>query len=253
MVLDKELTTLGLTPEESKVYLAALELGGSFVSGIARRAKVNRSTCYHTLGNLVSKGLVSSYQKGKVLHFVAEDPKRLMQMAEEKVQHAKALIPELLSITNTLGFKPKVRFYEGLEGIKSIYADILTTKGEVLGYTNLKKVTAFFPDFYRAYCHAKIKNGIKTRNIAPATEGGVEIVSPFYPKKFDPNLLEVLMVNPKQFQFENEIVIYGNKVAVMSLNQDELIGLLVESPVLAKTMKSVFDLAWLGATAFVAQ
>src|SRR3989338_5643152 len=102
MILEKELTSLGLSGEEAKVYLATLELGGSFVSAVARRAKVNRSTCYHTLDNLIKKGLVSSYQKGKVLHFTAEDPTRFMQMAEEKVQRTKNLIPELLSITNTL-------------------------------------------------------------------------------------------------------------------------------------------------------
>src|SRR3989338_9197985 len=102
MILDKELINLGLTPEESKVYLAILELGGGFVSSIARRANVNRSSCYHTMESLVKKGLVSSYQKGKVLHFTAEDPKRFLQMAEEKIERTKNLIPELLSITNTL-------------------------------------------------------------------------------------------------------------------------------------------------------
>lgn len=253
MILEKELTSLGLSGEEAKVYLATLELGGSFVSSIARRAKVNRSTCYHTLDNLIKKGLVSSYQKGKVLHFTAEDPTRFMQIAEEKVQRTKALIPELLSITNTLAFKPKIRFYEGMEGIKSIFEDIISTKDQILGYTNLKALTELLPDYFKEYCHKKVRLGIKTRYIAPATEEGVDLIDAYYPKTYDPNLLEMLMVNPKEFNFQNEIAIYGKKVAIISLNPEELIGLIVESKTFSDSMKSFFDLAWLGATAFVAK
>lgn len=253
MIIDKELTNLGLTPEESKVYLAILELGGAFVSAIARRAGANRSSCYHTLQNLVKKGLVSSYQKGRVLHFSAEDPKRFLQIAEERMAHTKELIPQLLSLTNTLAFKPKIRFYEGLEGIKSIFEDVLTTKDEVLGYTNLRGLIDLFPEYFKEYCHKKVRNGIRTRTICPATPEGVDIINDYYPKKYDPNLLEILMVNPREFSLQNEIAIYGNKVAIMSLNKDELIGLLVESANFAGSMKSVFDLAWLGATAFVAR
>ncbi|MBU0578182.1 hypothetical protein KJ742_05030 [Patescibacteria group bacterium] len=253
MIIEQELTNLGLTKEESKVYLSILELGGSFVSAIARRAGVNRSTCYHTLDNLVKKGLVSSYQKGKVLHFTAEDPNRFMQMAEERVEKTKDLIPQLISLSNTLAFKPKIRFYEGIEGIKSIFEDILTTKEEVLGYTSIKDVGKLIPDYFKRYCHKKVKNGIKTRYITPATEEGVDMIDEYYPKKYDPNLLEVLMVNPKEFNFQNEIAIYGNKVAIISLNPDELIGLIIESKTFSDSMKSFFDLAWLGATAFVAR
>ena len=253
MIIEKELINLGLTTEESKVYVSTLELGGSFVSSIARKADVNRSTCYHTLENLVKKGLVSSYKRGKVLHFVAEDPKRFKQIAEEKVQQATDLIPQLLAMASTMASKPKIRFYEGVEGVKSIFEDVLSTKDEILGYTNLKSLTELFPEYFRQFCHKKVKQNIKTRYIAPATEEGVDMIDAYYPKQYDPNLLEILMVNPKEFNFQNEIAIYGNKVAIISLNKDELIGLILESPAFASSMKSFFDLAWLGATAFVAR
>ncbi len=253
MIVNEELTNLGLTKEEAKVYLSVLELGNAFVSAIARRAKVNRSSCYHTLDNLVKKGLVSSYRRGKVLHFTAEDPKRFKQMAEEKVQRANDLIPQLLAMASTMASKPKIRFYEGEEGVKSIFEDILKTKDEVLGYTSLKGLSELFPNYFRQFCQKKVKYRIKTRYIAPATEEGVDMIDAYYPKQYDPNLLEILMVNPKEFNFQNEIAIYGNKVGIISLNKDELIGLILESPTFAESMKSFFDLAWLGATAFVAR
>ena len=60
-------------------------------------------------------------------------------------------------------------------------------------------------------------------------------------------------MNPNEFAFENQISIYDNFVAIMSLNPDELTGVLIESAVYARTQKAIFDLSWLGATSFVAQ
>ena len=253
MILEKELTHIGLTSEESKVYISTLEIGGSFVSAIARRARVNRSTCYHTLSNLVNKGLVSSQTRNKVLHYNAENPKRFMNMATERMEKTKELIPQLLTVSNASAFKPKTHFYEGIEGIMNIFEDVLTTKDEVLGYTSIKGIVDLFPKYFKTYCRKKVENNIKTRYIVPSTIEGVDVMDEYYPKNYDPNLLEILMVNPNEFNFENEIAIYGNKVAIISLNRDELIGLLIESTTFAKSMKSVFDLAWLGATAFVAK
>ena len=83
--------------------------------------------------------------------------------------------------------------------------------------------------------------------------GLTRFLTDFYPKHFDRNLIEIFFVNPHEFHFENDIIIYENKVAIVSLNPDELIGVIIESPVYARTEKSVFGLAWLGATAFVAR
>ena len=124
---------------------------------------------------------------------------------------------------------------------------------EILGYTNLKAVTEFFPKFFEQYTHKRLKKKIKTRYLSPNTVESVHVMDQFLPKDYDPNLIEILLVNKEQFPFENEVLIFGNVVGIVSLNPDELLGLIVESPTLARTMRAVFDLAWLGATAFVAK
>lgn len=249
-----ELEQLGLSEEEAKVYLAILELGGAYASNIARKARVNRATCYHTLNNLKEKGLINSHTKGKILWFNAEDPKKIISIQKEKLEKARNLIPQLLSISNTLTFKPKIRFYEGVEGAKTIFEDIIQTKTkEILGYTNIEQLPNLFSDYFKEYCHRKVENKIKTRYLAPETGVGVDFIDQFYPKDYDKNLLEILLVNKDEFYFENEIAIYESKVAVLSLNPEELIGLVIESPTFAKSMRSIFNLAWLGATAFIAK
>ncbi|NOS67576.1 MAG: hypothetical protein HOO67_04405 [Candidatus Peribacteraceae bacterium] len=248
-----ELLKLGLTDEEARVYLAVLEINGGPVSNIARKAGVNRVSCYHTVENLLAKQLLSQYNRNGVKCFAPEPPEQFLELAEEKVNIAKGLLPSLKSLASSIGFRPKIRFYEGKDGVERVFTESLAAKGEILGYTNLKSVTEFFPEFFERYTHEKLKRKIKTRYLSPTTVESVHVMDRFLPKKYDQNLLEILLVNRDQFLFENEVLVFNNSVGIVSLNQDELLGLIVESPAFARTMKAVFDLAWLGATAFVAK
>jgi hypothetical protein len=89
--------------------------------------------------------------------------------------------------------------------------------------------------------------------LSPHLPEALTYLQTYYPRGFDPNLVEILFVNPGEFPFEYEITIYGDKVAVLSLNPEERMGLIIESPVYAKTQRAIFQLAWLGATSFVAK
>lgn len=248
-----ELLSLGLSDEEAKVYLACLEINGGPVSVIARKAGVHRVSCYHTLENLLEKRLLSQHNKNGVKYFMPEQPEQLEKLMTEKVQLARKLLPELKTLQSSLAFRPKIRLYEGREGVERVFTESLGASKEILGYTNLKNVTEFFPEFFRNYTHERLKKKIKTRYLSPNTVESVHVIDPFLPKSFDQNLIEILLVNKDQFPFTNEILIFGNTVGIVSLNRDELLGLLVDSATLSQTMRAVFDLAWLGATAFVAK
>lgn len=248
-----ELLSLGLSDEEAKVYLACLEINGGPASIIARKAGVHRVSCYHTLENLLEKRLLSQHTKNGIKYFSPEPPEQLEKLAQEKVSLAKKLLPELRTLQSSMGFRPKIRTYEGKEGVQRVFRESLEAEKEILGYTNMKTVTEFFPDFFRDYTRERFGKKIKTRYLSPNTVESVHAIDPFLPAKYDPNLIEILLVNKEQFPFENEILIFGNTVGIVSLNRDELLGLLVESAALARTMRAVFDLAWLGATAFVAK
>ncbi len=248
-----DLQKLGLTSEEAKVYIACLEIGGGHVSTIAKKAGVHRVSCYHTIENLLKKRILSQYDKNGVKCFAPEPPEQVLKITEEKVNIAKGLIPQLLSLTNTFGFKPKIRFYEGKSGVERVFNESLEAKGEILRFSNLGEVLDFFPDFFKSTIKEKLKRKIKTRFLSPKTIEDSKVLQKYLPEKYDENLIEVLLVNKEQFLFENEILIFNNSVGIVSLNKDELLGLIVESATFTKSMKAVFDLAWLGATAFVAK
>ena len=136
-MLQISLQNLGLSQEEAQAYLTVIELGGSFASSIARRAKIPRVNCYHILEKLKKKQLITSYTKDGTKFFVAEPPQVIINQQEEKLELAEKIVPELLKLTNVNAFKPIIRSYEGLEGIKAIFDQTLEAKSEVLGYKNL--------------------------------------------------------------------------------------------------------------------
>ena len=248
-----DLLKLGLTDEEAKLYLAVLEINGGPVSVIARKAGVNRVSAYHTIENLLKKKLLSQYNRNGVKCFAPEPPEKLEELMMEKVHTAKSILPRLKDLATGSGFRPKIRFYEGMDGIERVFNESLSSEGEILGYTNLKQVIDVIPVFFKDYTAKRLKKEIKSRYLSPNTVERVHAIDTFLPKDFDPNLIEILLVNKDQFPFDNDILIFGNSVGIVSLNPDEHLGLIVERPTLSQTMKAVFDLAWLGATAFVAK
>lgn len=248
-----ELLKLGFTDEEAKVYLSVLELGGGPVSIIAKKADLHRVSCYHTLDNLVEKKILTKFDRNGIRHYVPEKVEKLQEITEEKVNIAKFLMPELKSIISSSGFKPKVRFYEGQDGVERVFEESLSAKSEILGYSNLQNVITYIPDFFKIYSRKRFEKKIKSRYLSPNTLESVDEIKEFLPINYDRNLIEILLVNKAQFLFDNEILIFNNIVGIVSLNPTERLGLIVESPSLSKTMKAVFDLAWLGATTFVAR
>ena len=80
----KLLEDIGLTHGETKVYLALLRLGATKTGLLAKEAGVSSSKVYKILDRLIKKGLVGHVLKGKIKHFKALEPKRIIEYMEEK-------------------------------------------------------------------------------------------------------------------------------------------------------------------------
>ena len=95
------LAQIGLTPEESRVYIAALEFGSSPASTIARKCDLKRETCYYTLKKLLGRGLMSTVIKNNITYYTAEEPEKLISQAESRLDLARKIAPELTDLMNT--------------------------------------------------------------------------------------------------------------------------------------------------------
>lgn len=247
----KLLSELGFTPKERAVYLAILELGEAPVSPIARRAKVNRGTTYDILRALIAKGLVAKSEKAKKLNYSALGVEGLETYLtaqrsewEQRIDTLKELHPEFVSLLGSAGIKPAVRFFEGKMGLKEVFLDqIRGGHKEILSYSVASKLEESFGKYLDTFAKQKIHAGITTKVIAPAEPALTNYLSKHYGSK-NSKLFQLKTVGQKEFPFDAEINIYGNKVAFISLASKELTAVIIESPTLAHSQRLIFELLW---------
>ncbi|MCK6462672.1 MAG: hypothetical protein L6Q29_02525 [Candidatus Pacebacteria bacterium] len=243
--LELKLGELGLAEKEAKVYLASLELGSGAVQEIAKKANINRATTYVIIEKLMKKGLMSSVEKGKKTYFQVEDPKRLLTLLEEqeeglkrKEEEFKKYLPELETLFNIAEEKPKVRFFEGKEGLIAIREDYFKAKDKnVLGiFARDEEKKVFTQEERRAALNERINKGIHLKLIYTDEEKA----------KGESELTKVRFVPKDKFPLSSSYIIYDNKIGIVSL-KGKLIGVIIENKEISNTLRSIFNLAWDGA------
>ncbi len=236
-MLTKILENIGLNAKEAKVYLAALEIGSNPVSKIAAKAKINRVTTYDIIEKLTKKGLISSFTRAKVKYFTATDPEVVITDFQRKVGELKNVLPDLQRLSGET-VHPRVRYFEGFDGIRHIYEDTLTSKTEILNYGDSEEIRKHWPSYDEDYVAKRADKKIFLRGIALDDEYGRKVVQ----NNTDYNR-EIRLIPKDKFNFSNEIHIYDDKVAIISY-KDELIGMIIESPEIANTQRSIFSMVW---------
>ncbi len=252
-MLTDDLSDLDLSLEESRAYLAVLELGGGYASTIAKRARINRATCYNTLANLERKGLVSHADRAGVRFYLPEPPEVLANRFETKAETARRILPELAALRSSSSFTPKLRTYEDKDGVAALFDEIASASSEILGYTNLDPLSRLFPSALQKFANTLATRSGRARLLTPFDSANEAVVAEFFPAPIAKRNLEILCVNKDQFTFRSGTFFYDDKVTIISYDRDELLGVVIQSAVNAETQKAIFDLAWLGATSFIVQ
>ena len=246
--LRNSLLSMGFSEKEADVYLALLELGKGAVSNIARKAGLNRTTGYHILDSLAGKGLVSISGKEPLQEYVAESPERITELLKAKFQEyekylnqAKETVPQLKSFHN-VSDRPKVKFYEGKQGLIDVYEDTLTSKEPIVAYANFDDMHKALPEYFPSYYLRRAKKGINIKGIVPITKAALDRQA--HNKE---EAREMAFVPADKYYFSPEIDMYDNKMMIASWK--EKLGVIIESREIADAMKKIFELAWIGAKA----
>ena len=132
MNLIEMLQAAGIDGNKADFYLASLELGESTVASIAQKAGIGRTNAYEVLDRLLADGLVATVQKGARSYVIPQDPIALLRRIEAQRQLVQEVLPRLRSIHNSAGGQPKVRYFPGIEGIKTVLNETLECQSKEL-------------------------------------------------------------------------------------------------------------------------
>ncbi len=241
--LKHTLQSFGLSDKETTVYIALLELGKGTVTQISRKAGINRTTGYDVLSSLANKGLATISGKEPRSEFAVEPPqaitsylKKMAEQTAEQIKKSEGIIPEL-TLLYARQNHPKIKFYEGSEGLQHVYEDTLSSSEPIRAYASVDDVHKALPNYFPDYYKRRSKKNISIRAIFPKTQEGKLLATHNTEEK-----REVAFVPADKYYFSPEINIYDNKVMIASWR--EKLGVIIESAEIADAMKKIFELAW---------
>ncbi len=238
----KDLEKLGLNKNEAKVYFGLLQKGQATAAELVKFISVHRNIIYDNLEKLIEKGLVTYIVDGTKKKFIAENPEAVVEFLKnedskikEKIETAKAFIPEINKILGSKKEKQEAYLFRSTKGIKKILSEVLSSKEFwVIGVSNASVEIlgeVFWKNFNTKRKAKKIRENLlfnyDFKNVVNIT-----------PSKFS-----VHRMLPKELNQVTEILIYENKVAI-TVYSKEPIGIVIEDKEVSKTFKQQFAFLW---------
>jgi sugar-specific transcriptional regulator TrmB len=248
------LIALGLTEKEAQVYLELLELGPQPASIVARRLELPRSTAKFLADILIKKQFASGIVKNHITHYTAKDPAALKQMLEvkrltelEKIDQQKLelekILPALSLLGNSSANVPKIRYFEGFEGIKAMYEEVIAINKpmSVIPTTHqvCDKVVNYLKKHYRPRRNAQDLSG--SRVVVFSKKRALEYMQIY--KHYRGGNIRI--IDPKILPTKNTVQIYSGRVAIYSCTDEKnLFGIIVENPTVYETFQVLFSALW---------
>lgn len=247
------LRAAGLSDEEAKLYSLLLEGGPQTAGSLLKDAGLKRGTLYQVLRGLEAKDLVAESRKtGKIL-FSPASPDVLLDRArasKESAARAEAELADALPGLKTTFLaatqKPIFRFYEGLEGLKAVYEQHLTS-GQDVWFLRTNQADAnfrFLGKWWAHFLRRRAAKGIVAHGLMTD----------------DPNANHDLKIDAidhvvrtwmriEDYTAPIEIDVFGDIVAIISFGK-EIFGLTMENAAIALSFREMFKLMKAGAESF---
>ena len=243
----KTLTGIGLNETQAKVYLLLIKNGSLTPPQTATALNTKRTNAYAVLDQLDVLGLATKKEHQKKITYWAENPIALEKLAKNKraeaLEHEKLVqlsMPALLNYFYTFTDQPGVRFFQGLEGIKEIYNDMLRTAKDIYLIRSPHDQDLLSTEYFIKFKQKKSNLNIRTHMLNP--QENREIWNDKTDKQY--NTIRT-QIKSSQYTAKVEISTYGDKVSIISFGE-EAIGMIIDSPQIAEANRQIFELAKLG-------
>ncbi len=233
------LETLGLSEKESKIYLSLLQLGPATPYKMAKRSGLKRPTAYVIADELVEKGYAVK-APGDKHTYIARPPEVIYEERETKMLEAKKTLPELQALKGGVADKPTVLYFEGKDGLRQalMYRIKELHDTEIVGfYADPDFATKEGWEASMEFNEYRTKNNIRVRGLVTETDSL---------KGFEQYLKDETMLAkyvPKDVYSSNaSFEFYPNFIKILFF--DTSIGVIIESPTVAKAMRQIFEMLW---------
>lgn len=236
------LRDVGLSPKAISVYLSLLELGASNVQDLAKKANVNRTTAYVILEELKRFSLLATVEKGGKVLYSAENPERLVLAArtdlakqQDVVARLEQSLPRLLAMHQSVEDRPRVRFLEGDDAVRSVRTEVIQTGKPVCEFFSVDEASSALSSLEEEH---RIYTSTQTQGrLLVAIKDGCTM--PY----LDVSRYDVRMCDYASHPFSGCMTFTDERVYMFSLRSKGIV-LIVESGEMVGIFRALFEHVW---------
>ena len=235
-----DLVRIGFSDKEARVYVVLLQLGSGGAQDVAEAAGMHRASTYDVLEALTKRGLATPILERGQRKFMAEPPERVLSIIhlqrrelEGRLLEAEALLPKLATFRHTGGGKPRVRYVEGVDGLRALQREYEARGGDIFQLVGYDAFLAM----HDARMTREHRDVVLKRNIRAIVITERELDFSQYEH------VEVRKVSPLLFNVSGEMVVYDDRVMLLSYS-GSIIAIEIQSQTIADTCRATLELAW---------
>ena len=247
------LTGIGLRDKEVQVFLSLLKRGSGTVGQIALDSGVTRTHIYEILEQLEKQGLVTQVKTAGVRRYEAIGHAALLANLARRQRHLQQLEKSLVAAASDfdalqVGVRQKtaVRFFDGPEGIHSMYAEIKSDlkkqkePSELLTIFSPGLVERALPGWLAAEEYIDVPTVMRKRGILSDSE-----ITREYLEKMKLSVsTHAYKVWPKERgEFPVDTLCWRNKLAFIDLVGYPS-GIIIENPAMVQVFTMWFSFMW---------
>ena len=193
-------------------------------------------------------GLVTKIkEKGSVARFFPAHPSVLQDRIEAQQKSAeraaatlKSVLPDLSSLYNLATGRPGIRFYEGMDGVREVLFNSLSSKDTIYTYADMETVDGYVGDINEEYVRARLKKGVAKKLLVPDTPAArAELL------QNTSELTEIRLIPNKDAPpLHAAMEIYDGKISYVTFTKDMLVGTIISDPAIYSLHRFLFEEQW---------
>lgn len=238
MEIKNTIKNLGLSEQETEIYLTLLKMGDLPASRIAKIVGLKRTTVYPVLQNLSIKSYIRVVYKNNLRYYQASSPQSIVSYMEKKINDFNSIIPILQSFEKSQAQSIGLRFIETKEELRNFYIDIIN-EYENRSYLVIGDTTAWQSvdvEFFRhQFPRERANANIKTKLLL--THNSKKLIPS------DKTLLRTYKFLPKKYIFKSTIDVFDDKILIVSPEINAL-ALVIAIPAMTDIFRSIFEFMW---------
>lgn len=243
------LSDLGLSKDQSDLYVYLQVLGPSSVLALSKAMATGRTRLYPILESLQDINLVKIDEKHYGTTYEALAPSALEYLVTERVAKTAELKENLLEaqslisqLSGSVTKGSKVIEYKGVEGLKQINFNLTKAHKQVCVFelAHLDEHSVLPKAFVDRLRYNFVQKQIVNRDITNNPD------FKFVNNLHDPKhlLQRACYIDKALFPINVETYIYNDCIAYLQYDQDEIFGVEIHNQALADQQKALFELVW---------